>query len=165
MSASTWGDRPKRRAAPVDHAAQAGGWVGLDFSGPRPARRTRGMIPLLLIASVVALGVAALRIDLIRIRYAMAEVTEAEDRLREERRQLIARKRQLRDPVALAELARVRGFRAPSVSLTLPDPAAAAPVAASPERAAKPLPSSLSAGRAASTLPAPVSAAPGGAEQ
>ena len=149
MSASTWGDRPKRRAEPVATTAQTGSWVGIDFSGPRPARRTRGMIPLLLIASVVALGVAALRIDLIRVRYAMAEVTEAEDRLREEQRQLIARKRQLRDPVALAELARARGFRAPLVSVSLPDPARTRPLVSSPAPA-------TDAG------PAPVSAGPGG---
>ena len=123
MSASTWGERPRKGRRPVETPPTARrGWINVDFSERRQTRRTDGLIPLLLIALVVALGVAALRIDLIRIRYAMATATESENRLIEERRALVARKQQLRDPVALAVEARARGFRSPDRSYSLPDP-------------------------------------------
>ncbi|MBK7950387.1 MAG: hypothetical protein IPK00_16950 [Deltaproteobacteria bacterium] len=68
------------------------------------------------------LGVAALRIDLLRTRYAVSTVMERENELIEEQRQLIVRRRQLRDPVALAVKARERGFRPPAHVVSLPDP-------------------------------------------
>jgi len=57
-------------------------------------------------AAVAALAIAALRIDLIRVRYAVAAVMEQEEALLEEQRSLIVRRRQLRDPVELAVRAR-----------------------------------------------------------
>jgi hypothetical protein len=64
------------------------------------------------VALLVALGVASLRIDLIRTRYALAAAIAEEKELIKEQRALIVRKRTLRDPVALAVMARERGFRA-----------------------------------------------------
>lgn len=125
MSASAWGDRTSRPEGLRESGRPAPSvWVNRDFSGRRKNQRSGGMIPLLLIALVVALGIAALRIDLIRVRYAMAAATETENTLIEERRALIARKRQLRDPTALAVEARARGFRTPDVAYSLPNPSA-----------------------------------------
>lgn len=127
MSASTWGERSKKRGSPSRPTPSARrGWVNVDFSGERAPRRSGTIIPLLIIAVIVALGITALRIDLIRIRYAMATATETENRLIEEQRALIARKRQFRDPVALAVEARERGFRSPDTAHSIPDPALAA---------------------------------------
>jgi hypothetical protein len=128
MSASAWSDRPKNPATPRPDAEPSRAerrWVGLDFSGANDPRRAKALIPLLLLAVITALGVAALRIDLIRTRYAVAAATEAESMLIEERRALTARRRQLRDPMVLAVEARERGFRPPTHVFSLPDPAGA----------------------------------------
>lgn len=141
MSASTWTGRgrvenatpgPARDAATkrVRDAVRGAGaprerqWVGVDFSGVRDGRPARRLLPLLVFALIAALGVVALRIDLIRTRYAMAAVLAEENTLIEQQRGLIVRRRQLRDPVELAVLARERGFRPLAGVLTLPDPPA-----------------------------------------
>jgi hypothetical protein len=124
MSASTWIDRAKtlRPSLPKLSSEHSRRWIGLDFSGEHDPRRARALVPLLLVALVVALGVAALRIDLIRTRYAVAASMEAENTLLEERRALIARKRKLRDPTVLAAEARTRGFKSPAHVFEIPDP-------------------------------------------
>lgn len=97
-------------------------WIGIDVSSA-PARRTpRGLYPLFAVAVLVALGVAAVRIDLLRTRYAVSAAMARENELIEEQRQLIVRRRQLRDPVELAVKARERGFRPPTHVVSLPDP-------------------------------------------
>jgi hypothetical protein len=97
-------------------------WIGIDVSS-EPARRTpRGLYPLFAVAVLVALGVAAVRIDLLRTRYAVSAAMARESELIEEQRQLIVRRRQLRDPVELAMQARERGFRPPTHVVSLPDP-------------------------------------------
>jgi hypothetical protein len=124
MSASTWIERAKS-LTPSRTKSQVGQpqhWVGFDFSDVKNRQRTRALVPLLLVAVIAALGVAALRIDLIRVRYAMATATEAESSLIDERRALTARKRELRDPTQLAVEARERGFRPPAHVYSLPDP-------------------------------------------
>ena len=70
MSAAPWMSRAVDRLRPRRALASAAshGWIGTDLSSradPRPARR---LIPLLVIALVAALGISALRIDLIRTR-------------------------------------------------------------------------------------------------
>jgi hypothetical protein len=91
-----------------------------------PAHRTpRGVYPLVAMAALVvlaSLAVAAVRIDLIRTRYAVSAALERENELLEAQRQLIVRRRQLRDPVELAVQARERGFRPPAHVVSLPDP-------------------------------------------
>ncbi|MFO0688723.1 MAG: hypothetical protein U0900_08440 [Myxococcota bacterium] len=107
-----------------DRSRQA--WVGIDVSNEAPRGVTRGSVPLIALALVLvvgmALGLAALRIDLLRTRYAVSAAMERENELIEEQRQLIVRRRQLRDPVALAVKARERGFRPPAHVVSLPDP-------------------------------------------
>jgi hypothetical protein len=82
----------------------------------------RKLLPLLILALIAALGVSALRIDLIRTRYAMADALAEEKALITEQRELIVRRRQLRDPAELAVQARARGFRPPTQIIWLPEP-------------------------------------------
>jgi hypothetical protein len=124
MSASTWIDRAKDR---IDFRQTPKGsvpteWIGIDFSGEKTPRHIRKLLPLLILALIAALGVSALRIDLIRTRYAMAEALAEEKALITEQRELIVRRRQLRDPAELAVQARARGFRPPTQILSLPEP-------------------------------------------
>jgi hypothetical protein len=97
-------------------------WVGVDLSNEPVRPAPRGLYPLLALAVVAALGVAALRIDLLRTRYAVSSAMARENALIEEQRQLIVRRRELRDPVALQIQARERGFRPPVHVVSLPDP-------------------------------------------
>ncbi|MEZ4332842.1 MAG: hypothetical protein R3F35_13860 [Myxococcota bacterium] len=97
-------------------------WVGVDLSNEPIRPAPRGLYPLLALAVVAALGVAALRIDLLRTRYAVSSAMARENALIEEQRQLIVRRRELRDPVALQIQARERGFRPPVHVVSLPDP-------------------------------------------
>jgi hypothetical protein len=126
MSASTWIDRAKtlKPTLPKFSGGSHGRWIGFDFSGAHDPRRTKALVTLLGVALISALGVAALRIDLIRTRYAVAASMEAENTLIEEQRALIARKRKFRDPTALAVEARARGFRPPAHVFSVPDPSA-----------------------------------------
>ena len=103
---------------------ERGAWIGVDLSGEGRARRARALVPLLILTLITALGIAALRIDLIRTRYAMAAAAERENALIEEQRALVAHKRQLRDPVTLAVQARKRGFRPAARIFSVPDPSA-----------------------------------------
>lgn len=98
-------------------------WVGIDVSKEPVRPAPRGLYPLFAVAVIVALGVAAVRIDLLRTRYAVAAAMERENELIETQRQLIVRRRQLRDPVELAVKARERGFRPPAHVVSIPDPA------------------------------------------
>ncbi|MEE2679154.1 MAG: hypothetical protein VX546_11300 [Myxococcota bacterium] len=85
---------------------------------PRPARRRVTL--LFTVAMAAALAVAALRIDLIRIRYGLAKAVHTEKALLQERREIVARVRALRDPVRLSELARRQGFVRPSHIQAIP---------------------------------------------
>ncbi|MEZ4356805.1 MAG: hypothetical protein R3F16_24460 [Myxococcota bacterium] len=97
-------------------------WIGVDFADGHMPRPTRSWLPVMVLALVAALGIVALRIDLIRTRYALSSMLAEEQRLLEEQRALIVRRRQLRDPGELAIQARARGFRAPGRVLVLADP-------------------------------------------
>jgi hypothetical protein len=124
MSASTWITRAKHR---IDHHAPTTApalrqWIGIDVSSEENPRRMQRLLPLLLIALIAALGVVSLRIDLIRVRYAMADALDQENSLIAEQRRLIVRRRQLRDPVELAVRARTLGFRPPSRVISVPEP-------------------------------------------
>ncbi|MDE0885336.1 MAG: hypothetical protein OSB70_07365 [Myxococcota bacterium] len=77
------------------------------------------MIPALITAVVVALGMAALRIDLIRARYETGQGYSEERRLNQEIASLTARMRELRDPVDLGQVARDRGFIPPELLIDL----------------------------------------------
>ncbi len=94
--------------------------IGIDVAGRRGTRRTLGLLSVLGAVLVVALGVSSLRIDLLRIRYALGEAIAEEQRLLDEQRSLTAEMRRLRDPVQLAERARSLGFVRPEELIDLP---------------------------------------------
>jgi len=85
-----------------------------------PARKRR-WLPLAIAGFLLAgLAVAALRVDLIRVRYGLADAVREEKALLEERRQALARVRALRDPLRLARLAADRGLARPERIVDLP---------------------------------------------
>jgi hypothetical protein len=85
-----------------------------------PAEKRR-WLPLAVAGSLLAgLSVAALRVDLIRVRYGLADAVREEKDLLEERRQALARMRSLRDPSRLARLAAGRGLARPERIVDLP---------------------------------------------
>jgi hypothetical protein len=124
MSTSEWLLRAKDRfdARRLPELRSPGRWIGVDLAGQDGSQHARKLLPLLVLALIAALGISALRIDLIRIRYAMASVVERETDLLEEQRKLIVRRRQLRDPIELAVQARARGFRPPHQIVLLREP-------------------------------------------
>ena len=63
---------------------------------------------------IAALGLAALRVDIIRLRYGLATAIAEEDRLRDERSRFIAKVGQLRDPARLREFAARLDLAAPN---------------------------------------------------
>ena len=107
---------------PVDFGRQA-----VNLAQRRPRLGARIVLPPLIAALLVALGMAALRIDLLRLRYAVAATTLEQQSLLDESRSLTARMRKLRDPVDLAMKAGKLGFERPDrlidMSGTAPGPA------------------------------------------
>jgi hypothetical protein len=138
-------------AAPTAVGPSRAQWIGVDLSSAHDPRRTGVLVPLLALALITALGVAALRIDLIRTRYAVAAVLEEEQSLLEEQRALLVRRRQLRDPVELAKQAQARGFRPPARAYSLPDPVVRTP-SASPSSSLLPPVAAAPADRSAPAL-------------
>ena len=90
--------------------------VGCDFARVRvsPPGRQRFSGILLIAALIAGLGLAALRIDILRLRYALAEAVESEQTLLEEQSVWTARSATLADPTRLTELAEERGFERPA---------------------------------------------------
>jgi hypothetical protein len=72
------------------------------------------------VALAIGLSLAALRIDILRLRYAMAEAIGVEKSLIEERSVLLARVAGLRDPARLEKLARERKMERPESVIELP---------------------------------------------
>lgn len=98
------------------------GLVGSDLARPRAlGPRRRRLLPVALaVALLAALTVAALRIDLIRVRYGLGDALRQEKALLEEHRQALARLRALRDPARLGRLAADRGLGRPDRLIELP---------------------------------------------
>jgi hypothetical protein len=96
--------------------------VGRDFAQSRAARRVfAGALPALIAGVLVAgLALAALRVDLIRVRYGLGEAMREEKELLERSRALRARVGALRDPIRLAEIAPRYGLARPAHLLELP---------------------------------------------
>jgi hypothetical protein len=116
---------PARRSS----RAASGPIVGRDFAREQHGGRSllRGATPYLLGAAVlVGLAVAALRNDLIHMRYGLTAAMKQERELLEERRELTARVRALRDPARLSRLAEERGFIRPERVLKI-EPAGGEP--------------------------------------
>ena len=91
------------------------GLIGRDLAAVPLRSSSRGrLLPLALVGTLIAaLGLAALRNDLIRQRYELAEVMKTEKKLLDQKRLLTARVGRLRDPARLARLAAERGFVRP----------------------------------------------------
>lgn len=113
------GGRPERRP---------GDLVGRDLARTRlPASGRRRWFPALLVGAVVAaLALAALRVEVIRQRYALAEVMQEQKRLLERRAALTAQMRSLRDPARLARLAQEMQLGRPERVIDLAAPAVSA---------------------------------------
>ena len=95
--------------------------VGRDLARVRtPRRRTSRPLAALLIGALIAgMGLVALRIDILRLRYGLAESIETEKALLENQRIWTARRETLLDPSRLAKLARQRGFARPAQVIQL----------------------------------------------
>ena len=92
-----------------------GDLVGRDFARVRaPARLSASRISwLVAIAFACALALAALRIDILRVRYALGEAIREEKALVQQQRQQIAVLEGLRNPSRLVEVAQRLGFAPP----------------------------------------------------
>ena len=101
---------------PQPRATRSAELVGRDFARVRlaPPGRQRFSGILLIAALVAGLALAALRIDVLRLRYALAEAVETEQTLLEEQSVWTARSATLADPTRLSELAEERGFERPA---------------------------------------------------
>lgn len=90
--------------------------VGRDLATGRPRKRRRARsFPALLVGTLLAgLFLTVLRIDILRLGYALGEALEAQRSLEREFRALTAEVRALRDPARLGELARELGFQRPA---------------------------------------------------
>lgn len=102
------------------------GLVGRDLAQARIlAPAGRRLLPGLLAGLLLGgLTLAALRIDLIRVRYGLAAAMSEEKELLEEQRVLIARVRELRNPTRLSAIAAERGFERPERVIEAPVPRA-----------------------------------------
>ncbi len=94
-------------------------------TGARGSKRSQRRLPrwaplAIALGLLAALSVAALRVDLIRSRYGLAEALEREKALLEQRRVALANVRTRRDPGRLARLAEKRGFVRPARIVDLP---------------------------------------------
>jgi hypothetical protein len=109
------GRAERRRAGSRKRGPSKRGLVGRDLARARlfaPGRSHQ--LPLALLAILLAaLALAALRIDIIRMRYRMTEAIHERADLLEEHRVLTAHVRSLRDPSRLARLARDRDLAWP----------------------------------------------------
>ena len=104
--------------------------VGRDLKTRQPGaeRAPRFGPALLALLLALALAIAALRVDLIRVRYGLADALGQERALLEQRREALARLQTLRDPARLANLAEEYGLTRPARIIDLPLlPAVAAP--------------------------------------
>ena len=126
MSKSTASDGIRHRTATRSKRSEAPqrkrDLIGVYFARFATSQPSGALLPLLMLSLIVALGVASLRIDLIRTRYALATAMADEKRLIEEQHALIVEKLQGRDPVELAVLARERGFRPAYAARSVADP-------------------------------------------
>lgn len=111
-------------SASTRRPARPGDLVGRDFARvrlPSSGLRARPLGWLLFGAFVCAFAIAVLRIDILRVRYALGEAVSEEKALVQALRRQSAELETLRDPARLAELAHARGFRRPDRILELHD--------------------------------------------
>jgi len=118
--------RAGRSAALRGHTAALPAWSGRrPGPGWRRLASSRRALPAVLVGLLAAgLALAALRVDLIRVRYALADALASEAALRSERAELLAEVRRLRDPSRLGSLARAAGLARPERVIDLAAPEA-----------------------------------------
>jgi hypothetical protein len=89
--------------------------AGRDLARVRIAPRSRRRFLAILLASALLAGfsLVALRVDILRLRYALADALAQQQTLLEEHRVATARLEALRDPARLAALADERGLLRP----------------------------------------------------
>lgn len=89
--------------------------IGRDFARqPAPAARARGWLaPLLIGAVAAALLLVSLRVEILRLRYAVMDAVAEESRLQRQQSALTVEVRRLRDPKRLAAIAAENGFARP----------------------------------------------------
>jgi hypothetical protein len=110
--------------------------VGRDFSTLDRRRASRLIAPTLVGLLIAAIGLVALRTEVLKLRYELAALHEREQTLDAQTRDLTVQMRQLRDPRRLSARASTLGFRRPDRLIDLP-----AAVPATPRLAkASPLP-------------------------
>lgn len=111
--------------------------VGHDLAEPprRARARARVRLPIAIGLILGALLLVTLRVEILRLRYAAADVAAEEEALLEQIRRTTVRVRELRDPARLRRLAAERGFVRPERVRTLSLPAA--PATAATRRGAK----------------------------
>lgn len=89
--------------------------IGRDLAAmPLQTSPRKRLLPIALVGALIGgLCLAALRVDLIRQRYDLAEAMKTEKELLDRKRMLTAAVRRLRDPARLARIAEERGFVRP----------------------------------------------------
>ncbi len=104
----------------VARAARGPGRPATARRRPTTAAQTRWIAACIAAGVVAALGVVAMRNDLLRVQYGLARALEETRSLERERNAALARVREQRDPARLAQLARERGFVRPERIVDLP---------------------------------------------
>jgi len=96
--------------------------VGRDLAGFQKRTRPRGRpyTAVLIGCVAAALLLAALRVDILRLRYALMDVTAEEELLLQRKNTLTVEVRKLRDPGRLREIAEAQGFTNPDRVIPLP---------------------------------------------
>ncbi|MEN8181140.1 MAG: hypothetical protein ABFS46_01245 [Myxococcota bacterium] len=105
----------RRRPSIADRLWRAGDrLLGVAREQLAPSRLQRTMVGAVGVAVVLcALSIVALRTEILRTRYQLADLIEEEARLRDQRAELRVALSRLRAPERLARLARERGFGPP----------------------------------------------------
>jgi len=113
-----------RRQRGARRPGDARNWVGRDLAGALPRRRTPiWWIPGIVVGLVfAALAIVHVRVELIGQGYKRYSAVERLQALEEEKRNLTAHVRELRDPARLAELAREMGLSRPEHVIALAPP-------------------------------------------
>jgi hypothetical protein len=116
--ARLFGEATEPAAAATSTAARL---VGVDFAPvpTRARRRTRPLVPAVLGFVLAGLLLASLRVEIIHLRYSLAEAASQEQELLDRQRLMTVRVRELRDPGRLRTLADESGFVRPRRVITL----------------------------------------------
>jgi hypothetical protein len=112
------GEARRKGSAPRDELRR-------DWSAPRARRRRRIVWAPIFAATVISLlALAALRVSILRTRYALGETLQRETELLGRERSAAVAAREERDPHRLRELAAERGFGRPErvIDLSAPEP-------------------------------------------